>query len=121
MGNLILPIMEGSPSFGENCKITKLAEDDKVHQFLLNLNERFRPIRSTITDQDPLLPLTQVYSRVIRDEQNLNASRVKDTINKGYSHVSHIVFSITRYSSSNFVCRYTATKRASRAQAPPHI
>ncbi|BAA97099.1 retroelement pol polyprotein-like [Arabidopsis thaliana] len=60
--------------------IAKEREDDKVHQFLLNLDERFRPIRSTITVQDPLPALNQVYSRVIHEEQNLNASRIKDDI-----------------------------------------
>ncbi|XP_010431064.1 PREDICTED: uncharacterized protein LOC104715347 [Camelina sativa] len=58
--------------------IAKEREDDKVHQFLFGLDERFRPIRSTITDQEPLPDLNHVYSRVIREEQNLNASRLKD-------------------------------------------
>ncbi|CAA7027430.1 unnamed protein product [Microthlaspi erraticum] len=36
-------------------------------------------IRSTITGEDPLPSLNQVYSRVIREEQNLNISRASET------------------------------------------
>ena len=57
----------------------KEREDDRVHQFLFGLDlPRFSNIRSTITGEDPKPPLTQVYSRVIREEQNLNVARSKE-------------------------------------------
>ncbi|XP_010482700.1 PREDICTED: uncharacterized protein LOC104761325 [Camelina sativa] len=60
--------------------IAKEREDDLVHQFLFGLDlPRFSNIRSTITGEDPKPPLTQVYSRVIREEQNLNVARSKET------------------------------------------
>lgn len=60
--------------------IAKDREDDKVHQFLFGLDlPRFTNIRSTITGEDPLPNLNQVYSRVIREEQNLNVAASKET------------------------------------------
>lgn len=44
--------------------IMKVHEDDRVHTFLFGLDlPRFSNIRSTITGEDPLPPLNQVYSR----------------------------------------------------------
>ncbi|XP_010416267.1 PREDICTED: uncharacterized protein LOC104702138 [Camelina sativa] len=60
--------------------IAKEREDDRVHQFLFGLDlPRFSNRRSTITGEDPKPPLTQVFSRVIRKEQNLNVARSKET------------------------------------------
>ncbi|CAL9233933.1 unnamed protein product [Arabidopsis halleri] len=60
--------------------IAKEREDDRVHQFLFGLDiPRFSHIRSTITGEDPLPSLPQVYSRVIREEQNLNVSHLTET------------------------------------------
>ncbi|XP_010507211.1 PREDICTED: uncharacterized protein LOC104783806 [Camelina sativa] len=61
--------------------IAKERGEDRVHQFLFGLDlPRFSNIRSTITGEDPIAPLTQVYSRVIREEQNLNVARSKEVI-----------------------------------------
>ena len=58
--------------------LAKEREEDQVHQFLFGLDlPRFSNIRSTITGEDPLPPLNQAYSRVIREEQNLNVERTK--------------------------------------------
>ncbi|XP_010463456.1 PREDICTED: uncharacterized protein LOC104744141 [Camelina sativa] len=62
--------------------IAKDCEDDKVHQFLFGLDlPRFTNIRSTITNQDPLPSLNQVYFRVVREEKNLNDATVRE-VNK---------------------------------------
>uniref|UniRef100_A0A1J3J8B5 Retrotransposon Copia-like N-terminal domain-containing protein n=1 Tax=Noccaea caerulescens TaxID=107243 RepID=A0A1J3J8B5_NOCCA len=59
--------------------IAKEREEDRVHQFLFGLDlPRFSNIRSAITGEDPLPSLNQVYSRVIREEQNLNIARSKE-------------------------------------------
>ena len=59
--------------------ILKEREDDRVHKFLFGLDlPRFGNIRSTITGEDPLPPLNQVYSRVIREEQNQNIAQTRE-------------------------------------------
>lgn len=59
--------------------IDKEREDAKVHKFLFGLDEsRFLSIRSRITDEDPLPDLNVVYSRVIREEQNMTSTRAKE-------------------------------------------
>lgn len=57
----------------------KEKEDARVHKFLFGLDEsRFLSIRSRITDEDPLPDMNTVYSRVIREEQNMITSRSKE-------------------------------------------
>lgn len=59
--------------------ILKEREDDRVHQFLFGLDlPRFSNIWSTITGEDPLPPLNQVYSRVVREEKNQNISQTQE-------------------------------------------
>lgn len=59
--------------------IEKERQDARVHKFLFGLDEyRFLSIRSRITDEDPLPDLNIVYSRVIREEQNMVTSRAKE-------------------------------------------
>ncbi|XP_013614590.1 PREDICTED: uncharacterized protein LOC106320776 [Brassica oleracea var. oleracea] len=56
--------------------IEKDKEDACVHKFLFGLDDsRFMSIRSRITDEDPLPDLNLVYSRVIREEQNMITTR----------------------------------------------
>ena len=59
--------------------IEKEKEDARVHKFLFGLDDsRFLSISSRITDEDPLPDLNIVYSRVIREEQNMVATRSKE-------------------------------------------
>ena len=59
--------------------IEKEKEDARVHKFLFGLDDsRFMSIRSRITDEDPLPDLNIVYSRVIREEQNMATTRSKE-------------------------------------------
>lgn len=59
--------------------IEKEKEDARVHKFLFGLDDsRFMSIRSRITDEDPLSDLNIVYSRVIREEQNMATTRSKE-------------------------------------------
>ncbi|XP_010451390.1 PREDICTED: uncharacterized protein LOC104733516 [Camelina sativa] len=61
--------------------IAQEREEDRIHQFLFGLDlPRFSNIRSTITGEDPKPPLTQVYSQVIREEQNLNVVQSKELV-----------------------------------------
>ncbi|CAA7059555.1 unnamed protein product [Microthlaspi erraticum] len=60
--------------------IAKEREEDQVHQFLFGLDlPCFSQLRSTITGEDPLPSLNQVYSCTIREEQNLNIARANET------------------------------------------
>ena len=59
--------------------IEKEREDAHVHKFLFRLDDsRFMSLRSRITDEDPLPDLNIVYSRVIREEQNLHTTKSKE-------------------------------------------
>ena len=59
--------------------IEKEREDAKVHKFFFGLDDsRFASIRSRITDEEPLPDLNIVYSRVVREEQNMVYSRSKE-------------------------------------------
>ena len=59
--------------------IEKEREDARVHKFLFGLDDsRFLSIRSRIKDEDPLPDLNSVYSRVIREEQNMVNSGAKE-------------------------------------------
>ena len=65
--------------------IEKEREDAKVHKFLFGLDDsRFSNIRSRITDEDPLPDLNIVYSRVIREEQNMASTRSKEQRTEAY-------------------------------------
>lgn len=56
--------------------IEKEREDARVHKFLFGLDDsRFMSLRSRITDEDPLPDLNIVYSRVIREEQNMTTTK----------------------------------------------
>lgn len=59
--------------------IEKEREDSRVHKFLFGLDDaRFSSIRSRITDEEPLSDINSVYSRVIREEQNLISTMAKE-------------------------------------------
>ena len=59
--------------------IEKERDDAKVHKFLFGIDDsRFASIRSRITDEEPLPDLNIVYSRVVREEQNMVSSRSKE-------------------------------------------
>lgn len=60
--------------------IEKEREEIRVHKFLFGLDEsRFRNIRSQIIDEDPLPDINNVYSRVIREEQHNNSTRITES------------------------------------------
>ncbi|XP_010425119.1 PREDICTED: uncharacterized protein LOC104710243 [Camelina sativa] len=59
--------------------VEKEREDDQIHQFLFGPDlPRFSHIRSKITDEDPLPSLNLVYSREIREDQNLDVDGQRD-------------------------------------------
>lgn len=59
--------------------IEKERQDSRVHKFLFGLDDaRFSSIRSRITDEEPLPDINTVYSRVIREEQNMINTQAKE-------------------------------------------
>lgn len=64
---------------GASNQIYKKREDEKVHQFVMGLDEsRSGNVICQIVDADPMPDLAQSYARVIREEQRLTAARKKE-------------------------------------------
>lgn len=86
--------------------IEKEKEDARVHKFLFGLDDaQFMSIRSRITDEDPLPDLNIVYSRVIREEQNMITNRAKEQ----------------RTDALGFSATTETSKDLSLTPAPPHF
>jgi len=57
-------------------EIRQEREDEKVHQFIMGLDDsRFGGLCTSLIGMDPLPTIGEVYSKVIREEQRLNSSR----------------------------------------------
>ncbi|KAL1195806.1 hypothetical protein V5N11_010728 [Cardamine amara subsp. amara] len=62
---------------GASEQITQDIEKERVHQFLMGLDEaRFGHVCTNIIGLDPLPDIDLVYQRVVREERRLNTSRV---------------------------------------------
>lgn len=60
-------------------EIVKERDDDKVHQFIMGLDDsRFGGLCTSLIGMDPLPSIGEVYSKVIREEQRLDSSRSRD-------------------------------------------
>ena len=60
-------------------EIRQERDDDKVHQFIMGLDDsRFGALCTTLIGLDPLPSIGEVYSKVIREEQRLNGARVQE-------------------------------------------
>lgn len=56
--------------------IVKEHEEERVHQFLMGLDEvRFRNVVTNIISMEPLPNLNNVYQRVVREERRLSSTR----------------------------------------------
>lgn len=57
----------------------KEREEEKIHQFVLGLDEsRFGGMSTNIIAMDSLPSLGEVYSRVVREEQRLSTTRIRE-------------------------------------------
>lgn len=64
---------------GTAATFAKEREEEKVDQFVMGLNEsRFATVIQSVIDSDPCPELEHVYSRVIREEQRLNTSKIRE-------------------------------------------
>nr|AAD19784.1 putative retroelement pol polyprotein [Arabidopsis thaliana] len=64
---------------GATSEPTKEREEEKIHQFVLGLDEsRFGGLCATLINMDPLPSLGEIYSRVIREEQRLASVHVRE-------------------------------------------
>ncbi|XP_010485132.1 PREDICTED: uncharacterized protein LOC104763464 [Camelina sativa] len=60
-------------------QIAKEREDEKVHQFVMGLNEsQFRNVICQIIDAELMPDLAQAYAKVIREEHRLSASKRRE-------------------------------------------
>jgi len=78
---------------GSAAKITKLFEDEKVHQFLMGLDdEPYSVVRTQILAMDPLPPIDKIYNMVQREEHHkcVIANHDIQTENIGAFAVSHL-------------------------------
>lgn len=63
----------------EGLEIAKERDEEKVHQFVMGLDDaRFGGLCTTLVGMDPLPSLGEVYSKVIREEQRLSSARTQD-------------------------------------------
>lgn len=74
-------------------KIEKEREEDKIHQFLMGLDEYvFGAAKSSLLSRDPLPSLDEAYQVVTHDEESKRASRMMEERHDGVSfavHASH--------------------------------
>lgn len=60
-------------------EIVKERDEEKLHQFIMGLDDaRFGGLCASLVNMDPLPSLGVAYSKVIREEQRLNSSRVTE-------------------------------------------
>lgn len=71
-------------------KIEKEQEEDKLHQFLMGLDESvFGAVKSSLLSHDPLPSLHEAYQVVTQDEESKRASRTMEERHDGVSFVVH--------------------------------
>ncbi|XP_019085390.1 PREDICTED: uncharacterized protein LOC109126341 [Camelina sativa] len=65
-------------------EIAKEREEDKLHQFLMGLDESlFGAVKSSLLSRDPLPSVDEAYQVVSQDEESKRASRLLETRNEG--------------------------------------
>ncbi|XP_010518616.1 PREDICTED: uncharacterized protein LOC104793890 [Camelina sativa] len=68
---------------GATLEPSKERDEEKIHQFILGLDDsRFGGLSTTLIAMDPLPSLGEIYSRVIREEQCLASVRVHEQRNE---------------------------------------
>ncbi|KAL1224014.1 hypothetical protein V5N11_004548 [Cardamine amara subsp. amara] len=61
---------------GASGKITKERDEEKIHQFVMGLDDsRFGSVCATVIGMDPLPSLGEAYLRIIREEHRITSSR----------------------------------------------
>ncbi|KAJ3704067.1 hypothetical protein LUZ61_007772 [Rhynchospora tenuis] len=59
-------------------KFIKEKEEERIHQFLMGLDEGFSSIRTTLLSMDPLPSLNRIYSMVIQEERHKTVTRGRE-------------------------------------------
>ncbi|KAJ3690345.1 hypothetical protein LUZ61_019509 [Rhynchospora tenuis] len=59
-------------------KFIKEKEEERIHQFLMGLDEGFSSIRTNLLSMDPLPNLNRIYSMVIQEERHKNVTRGRE-------------------------------------------
>ncbi|XP_010490450.1 PREDICTED: uncharacterized protein LOC104768224 [Camelina sativa] len=99
---------------GAAVKIAKYREEERVHQFAMELDEsRFGNVICHIVDADPLPDLAQTYAKAVREEQRQTAKKKEQPARQESQQPASVSASVgnevvevsgfaTRSSSSNF-------------------
>lgn len=67
-------------------EIAKEREEDKLHQFLMGLDENlFGAVKSSLLSRDPLPSLDEAYQVVVQDEESKRGSRMIEERPEGAS------------------------------------
>ncbi|XP_078171460.1 uncharacterized protein LOC144565545 [Carex rostrata] len=80
---------------GCKCNVTtelfKQREDEKVHQFLMGLDDSvFGTVRTNILSMDPLPNLSKIYSMVVQEERHRSVARGKEERSEAVGFVVHL-------------------------------
>ncbi|CAA7055107.1 unnamed protein product [Microthlaspi erraticum] len=64
---------------GAEAKMANEKEEEKIHQFLMGLDDsRFGNICTNIIGTDPLPALGEIYNKIVREEQRLASAKYRD-------------------------------------------
>ncbi|CAL9235088.1 unnamed protein product, partial [Arabidopsis halleri] len=97
---------------GAGWEFEKEREEEKVHQFIMGLDDaRYGNIVTSIIGTDPLPDLATVYQKVIREEQRLKAARVRE---QGSEAVGFVAKKDVSQESLAMVARFEASSGQSQ-------
>ncbi|KAJ4749494.1 Retroelement pol polyprotein-like [Rhynchospora pubera] len=65
-------------------------EEEKIHQFLMGLDDVYDTIRTTILSMDPLPSLNKVYSTVIQEERHKSVVRGREEHSEAVGFAVHV-------------------------------
>ena len=84
-------------------ELTKKREEEKLHQFLMGLDDAYRTVRSNILSTTPLPGVSKAYSLMCQEERVRNISREKEINNEA---ASFVVQAKTGIKDRSAVCKY---------------
>jgi len=83
-------------------RITKMAQEEKTHQFLMRLNDDvFSTIRSQILALDPLLTLDVIFNMVTQEENHRRVMMGRDNRSENM-----VVFVAREHMNERLTCRH---------------
>ena len=85
-------VLAGCKCVGCTCDITdqlsKKREEEKLHQFLMGLDDVYRTVRSNFLSTTPLPSVNRAYSLICQEERVQNISKAKELKTEAMSFVA---------------------------------